>query len=196
MAKLYFRYGTMNAGKSTQLIAFAHNLKTQDIKYIAMKSAMDTREGAAVIHSRPIGNIPCELIQVDDNVIFSPHAHKEDNPEWIIIDEAQFLSAKQVERLAEIVDLYDINVICFGLRNNFKFELFEGSKRLFELADSLAEIKSICKCGRKNITNARLDKNGNATLEGPKFQIGAEELYAAKCRKCYYESLGKYKKLY
>jgi thymidine kinase len=194
MAKLYFRYGTMNSGKSTQLIAFAHNLKSQGIRYLAMKSAIDTREGEPVIFSRPIGKIPCEFIEPDDTVIFDPDALDGAPIQWLLVDEAQFLTAEQVDRLAEIVDLHDINVICFGLRNDFRTKLFEGSKRLFEIADSIAEIKSICKCGRKNIINARIDKNGKAILTGPKLLVGAEDIYAAKCRKCYYEDLGKYPK--
>ena len=180
MAKLYFRYGTMNSGKSTQLIALAHNLKSQGIRYLAMKSAIDTREDEAVIFSRPIGKIPCEFIASDDTVIFNPDALDGAPIQWLLVDEAQFLTVEQVDRLAEIVDLHDINVICFGLRNDFRTKLFEGSKRLFEIADSIAEIKSICKCGRKNIINARIDKNGKAILTGPKLLVGAEDIYAAK----------------
>lgn len=192
MAKLYFRYGTMNSGKSTQLIAFAHNLQVQGICYHVMKSAIDTREGEPVIFSRPIGKIPCEWIEPDDVVIFNPDTQKDKPIQWLLIDEAQFLTAEQVDRLAELVDIHDINVICFGLRNDFRTKLFEGSKRLFEIADSIAEIKSICKCGRKNIINARIDKNGKAILTGPKLLVGSEDIYAAKCRKCYYEDTGKY----
>ena len=187
MAKLYFKYGAMNAGKSMQLIAFAHSLESQGISYKVYKSAVDTREGKPVIYSRPLGEIPCELIGKDDNVIINP-AHSTNPPQWILIDEAQFLTKEQVERLAFIVDQHDINVMCYGLRSDFKTHLFEGSKRLFELADSISEIKGICKCGRKSIVNARTDKNGNILTTGPTVMVGMEDIYTTMCRKCYFEN--------
>jgi len=191
MSNLYFKYGTMNSGKSMQLIAFAHNLKTQNIPYKVMKSDVDTREGAAVIHSRPIGEIPCELIAKGDTVIFTPDF---DNPvpEWILIDEAQFLSSEQIDRLAEIVDMFNINVVCYGLRSDFKTHLFEGSKRLFEIADYCVEIESICGNNRKNIINARIDKNGDIVTSGAQVKVGAEDLYKGMSRHEYMVKTHKY----
>lgn len=185
MAKLYFRYGTMNSGKSTQLIAFAHNLSSEGIRYKVMKSVIDTRESEPVVFSRPIGTIACEYILSDDEIIFDKT--KDKNIQWILIDEAQFLSSKQINRLADIVDNDDINVICYGLRTDFKTQLFEGSKRLFEIADSIGEIKSICSCGRKKIVNARVDENGYIHSDGPQIEIGAEDKYVSMCRKCFYK---------
>ena len=192
MAKLYFKYGAMNAGKSMQLIAFAHSLETQNIPYKVYKSAVDTREGKPVIYSRPLGEIPCELVGKEDNKIWPKDAVQASNkPKWILVDEAQFLTKEQVERLAILADQYDINVMCYGLRSDFKTHLFEGSKRLFELADSISEIKGICKCGRKSIVNARTDKNGNILTAGPTVMVGMEDIYTTMCRKCYFENIKK-----
>ena len=192
MANLYFKYGTMNSGKSMQLIAFAHNLKIQGIPHLVMKSAIDTREATAVIHSRPIGEIPCEFIAKDDTIIYTPGNENKVVPEWILVDEAQFLSAEQIDRLAEIVDMYNINVVCYGLRSDFKTHLFEGSKRLFEIADYCVEIESICAKNRKNIINARIDKDGNIVTNGAQVKVGAEDLYRGMSRYEYMRLTHKY----
>ena len=105
--------------------------------------------------------------------------------DWILIDEAQFLSADQVDQLARVVDDYGSNVICYGLRTDFRTHLFEGSRRLFEIADSIDEIKSTCSCGRKTIVNARIDSNGDFVTEGQQLEIGGDDRYIAVCRKCW-----------
>jgi len=183
MAKLYFRYGTMNAGKSMQLMATAYNFQDRNVPYTVLKSAIDTRD-VGVIHSRPIGDMPCKIIEPADNQILTDAELM--NIEWILVDEAQFLTEEQVERLAYFVDEANINVMCFGLRSDFKTRLFPGSKRLFELADNIDEIKSSCSCGHKNIINARIDKDGNILTNGRQVEIGAEDRYLAMCRKCYF----------
>lgn len=181
MAKLYFRYGTMNAGKSTLLITTAYNFKQQGRNVLLLKSSIDTRD-AGVIHSRPLGDIPCTLIYPEDNIILND----KDVPgvDWILVDEAQFLSEAQVDRLAEFVDDYGVNVMCFGLRSDFQTHLFTGSKRLFEIADSIDEIKSMCKCGYKNIVNARIC-NHKIVTQGEQIDVGSEDKYITMCRKCY-----------
>lgn len=184
MAKLYFRYGTMNAGKSMQLIAMAYNFKERGVNYCLLKSAIDTRD-KGVIHSRPLGDVKCKLIAPDDTIIMVEQEAKQ--YKWILVDEAQFLSEEQVDRLSQIVDDYDVNIVCYGLRSDFQTHLFSGSKRLFELADNIDEIKSSCSCGRKNIVNARVDKDGNILTEGAQVEVGAEDRYLAMCRKCYKE---------
>ncbi|MDE6418554.1 MAG: hypothetical protein K2K49_05035, partial [Duncaniella sp.] len=105
--------------------------------------------------------------------------------DWFLVDEAQFLSAEQVDQLARIVDDFGSNVICYGLRTDFKSRLFEGSRRLFEIADTLDEIKSTCTCGRKTIINARIDTNGDMVEEGEQVEIGGDDRYLAVCRKCW-----------
>ena len=105
--------------------------------------------------------------------------------DWFLVDEAQFLSSEQVDQLARIVDDYGSNVICYGLRTDFKSHLFEGSRRLFELADSIDEIKSTCNCGQKTIINARIDANGDFVEDGAQVEIGGDDRYIAVCRKCW-----------
>ena len=106
-------------------------------------------------------------------------------PSWLLVDEAQFLSAAQVEQLARVTDDFGCNVMCYGLRTDFKTHLFEGSRRLFEIADSIEEIKSTCSCGRKTIVNARIDSAGNIITEGEQVEIGGNDKYMAVCRKCW-----------
>ena len=105
--------------------------------------------------------------------------------DWILIDEAQFLCEEQVDQLARIVDDFGTNVICYGLRTDFQSRLFEGSRRLFEIADSIDEIKSTCNCGRKTIVNARIDAKGDFVVEGAQVEIGGDDRYIAVCRKCW-----------
>ena len=108
---------------------------------------------------------------------------------WIIVDEAQFLSEEQVDQLSDIVDYLDIDVYCFGLRTDFKTHLFPGSKRLFEIADKIDEIKSTCECGRKNSVNARMSKDGKLAISGATVEIGGDDRYTAICRKCYKDKM-------
>ncbi|MDE5811100.1 MAG: hypothetical protein K2H61_02185, partial [Muribaculaceae bacterium] len=105
--------------------------------------------------------------------------------DWILVDEAQFLSASQVDQLSRLVDDYGCNVICYGLRTDFQSHLFEGSRRLFEIADTIDEVKSTCNCGHKTIINARIDANGDFVEEGAQVEIGGDERYVAVCRKCW-----------
>jgi thymidine kinase len=105
--------------------------------------------------------------------------------DWILIDECQFLSTLQIDQLARIVDDYGVNVVCYGLRTDFQSHAFEGSKRLFELADTIEEIKSTCSCGRKTIINARIDSSGNIVTEGSQVEIGGDDKYVSLCRRCW-----------
>ena len=195
--KLYFYYGTMNSGKSLQLLVTAHNLQEKSIPFIIFKSEIDTRDGAGVIHSRALGDRECVSISNDlnlfelvkkvfnqDEVLFRPKA------KWILVDEAQFLTPEQVDQLAAIADVLCVNVMCFGLRTDFQTHLFPGSKRLFELADELIEIKSSCSCDTKTLFNARIDENRNIVTEGNQVEVGGNERYEAVCRKCYFERTG------
>ena len=108
-------------------------------------------------------------------------------PEWMLVDEAQFLTVVQVDQLAKLVDDYGCNVMCFGLRTDFQTKLFPGSRRLFEIADSIEEVKSTCSCGRKTIVNARIDSRGNIITEGEQVEIGGNDRYMSLCRKCWIE---------
>lgn len=202
-AKLWFYHGTMGSGKSLQLLATVYNFEERKIPFVIFKSNIDTRDGENVIHSRALGDKGCVDIGPEVNIfelvtLMQNDNHARLNPElkWVVIDEAQFLKETQVDQLAAIVDRYGINVICYGLRTDFKTHLFEGSKRLFEVADTITEIKSTCNCGRKTIFNARLN-NGEVITDGEQIQVGGDESYLSMCRKCYYEKTKNplYKKL-
>ncbi len=186
--KLYFRYGTMGSAKTALLLTQAYNFEERKMTYICMKPVVDTREKDNVIRSRIGIERKCSWIYADTDLyvmirdLFGQAGAVID---WILIDEAQFLSADQVDQLARVVDDYGSNVICYGLRTDFRTHLFEGSRRLFEIADSIDEIKSTCSCGRKTIVNARIDSNGDFVTEGQQLEIGGDDRYIAVCRKCW-----------
>ena len=195
-AKLRFSYGTMSSGKSLQVLTTAHNFEQRNIHFLIFKSNIDTRDGATTIKSRIGNGIERECISVtpETNIYFKVINYikeTKNTPEikWVLVDEAQFLTEEQVDQLSDIVDYLDIDVYCFGLRTDFKTHLFPGSKRLFEIADKLEEIKSTCECGRKNLVNARFTKDGKLAVAGAQTQVGGDDLYTAICRRCYKEKM-------
>lgn len=187
MCKLYFNYGCMNAGKSMLLLAKAYNFEERGIPYRIYKSSIDTRDNG-VIHSRPLGTKECCIIKPNES-FFEKEDWYNTNVEWLLIDEAQFLTEEQVDQLGEIVDSCGINVICYGLRTDFKTHLFPGSKRLFEIADTFEEIKSECSDGHKNIFNARIDGSGKFATDGNQVEVGAEDKYIAVSRRMYKDKI-------
>lgn len=196
MAKLYYIHSTMNAGKSAYLLMKAHSFLENNTPILCIKPVIDDRDGQDVIKSRIGISMECLSISSDDNIYGIINQYCSDlngmdmpTPKWILCDESQFLSGEQVEQLAMVVDNIDINVMCYGLRNDFTGHLFEGSKRLFELADNIEEMKLSCSCGRKAIINARIDEFGNLITSGEQIQIGGNEMYKPMCRKCYFEKL-------
>ena len=187
--KLLYRYGTMNSGKSLQLLATAHNFHERGISFVVLKSTLDTRDGSDVIHSRALGDMDCVSVSPTDNLytLIDSMEMMSVGLKWLLVDECQFLTPKQVDELAAVADNLNINVICFGLRTDFQTKLFPGSKRLFEIEDSIEEIKSSCSCNSKTIFNARIDGNGNLVTEGNQIEVGGEDKYIALCRKCYFQ---------
>jgi thymidine kinase len=188
IGKLYFRYGTMGSAKTALLLTTAYNFEERGIAYMCFKPVTDTREKGNVIRSRIGIERECNWIQADTDIYAFVKSFFEETlnlPEWILIDEAQFLTEQQVDQLALIVDDYGCNIICYGLRTDFQSHMFEGSRRLFEIADSIDEVKSTCTCGRKTIINARLDSRGEILTEGQQVEIGGNERYMAVCRKCW-----------
>ena len=180
MNRLTFYYGSMNSGKSLQLLAFAAKLRNKNIPYFIIKPAKDTRDGS-FISSRPLKEkLPCMLWKPDEwfdtNELFKI--------KYILVDEAQFMTSEQVDYLASIVDsdAFDITVICYGLRTDFRTHLFEGSKRLFEIADELHEIEDIDAEGNKVIINARMC-DGKIVTDGPQVVLGREDKYMSMSRK-------------
>lgn len=186
--KLYFRYGTMGSAKTALLLTTAYNFEERGMKYACLKPIIDTRDKINVIKSRIGIQRECSWIYHDTDLYqFAIELFEKENTvfDWFLIDEAQFLSPEQVDQLSRIVDDFGSNVVCYGLRTDFKTNLFEGSRRLFEIADTIDEIKSTCNCGNKTIVNARIDSNGDFVVEGAQVEIGGDDRYIAVCRKCW-----------
>lgn len=195
--KILFKYGCMGSGKSLQLMATAHNFQEHSIPFIVVKSVTDDRDGVGVVHSRALGDMDCVNVSQDDNLfdfiskyLCAEMAYGAKGLKWILVDECQFLTEKQVDELSAVADKYCINVICYGLRTDFRTQLFPGSKRLFELADSIEEIKSSCYCNSKASINARIGENNNIVTDGKQIEIGGDDKYVPLCRKCYFEKTG------
>ena len=149
-----------------------------------MKPSIDTRDGEGVIRSR-IGLEAPALAVPSDTDVYSLYRDEHGECQVIIVDECQFLTPEQVDQLGQIVIDFDIPVLCFGLRTDFLTHLFPGSRRLFEIAESITEIKSICKCGAKATVNARFDENGKVLFSGDQICLGGNDSYMAMCRKCW-----------
>lgn len=182
MAKLYFRHGTVGSAKTLNLLAVAHNYRQQGKKVILMKPDFDTRFGKERIKSRAGLETQADLLISDAS---SLKGIDYSGISCILVDEAQFLSAAVIEELRRISLDWDLPVICYGLRTDFKTRMFEGSSRLMELADSIEEVKATCHyCNRKSILNLK-HVNGVATNEGPSVELGAEEKYFPTCYRCY-----------
>ena len=191
MAKLYFIYGCMSCSKSAQLLMKAHSFEERNIPFLCIKPTIDIRDGKNVIKSRIGISRECLSIEGDDDIYNIIVKYIEtitlqciESPQWILVDEAQFLQSKQVDQLAQLVDEYNINVICYGLRTDFLTESFQGSKRLMEIADNIEEMKTTCGCGNKAIVNARF-KDDELITDGEQIVIGGNELYIPLCRRCY-----------
>lgn len=186
--KLYFRYGTMGSAKTALLLTTAYNFEERKMRYVCLKPVVDTRENSNVIRSRIGIERECKWIYHDSDLYEMARTLSEEAMaviDWFLVDEAQFLTSAQVDQLARVVDDFGSNVICYGLRTDFQSHLFEGSRRLFEIADTIDEIKSTCTCGRKTIINARIDRDGNFVEEGEQVEIGGNDRYMAVCRKCW-----------
>lgn len=190
MAKLYFYYSAMNAGKSTVLLQSAYNYKERGMDALLFKPSFDNRYEPGKIHSRIGLNADAILFDAQSNLFDYADKQKSINPKisCVLVDEAQFLNKTQVMQLMEIVDKLDIPVLTYGLRSDFQGEPFEGSKYLLVWADNLVEIKTICHCGKKAIMNVRIDSAGKKLKSGAQVQIGGNESYIAMCRKHYWET--------
>lgn len=186
MAKLYFRHGTMSSAKTLNLLAVAHNYRSQGKRVVLIKPLLDTRFGQASIMSRAGLSAEADLLVEPDTTL---DVSSFEGLDCVLVDEAQFLSARMIEQLRALTRSHGIPVICYGLRTDFKTRLFEGSKRLLELADSIEEVKVTCQfCNRKAIFNMRI-VDGRPTSDGAQIVLGAEESYVAACHCCYAERL-------
>ena len=178
VAKLYFRYGTMDSAKSMNLLAVAHNYRKQGKRVLLVKPRLDTRFGAAKISSRCGLEAEADLM-IDEDSSLDPREFA--GLDCILVDEAQFLAPNIIEDLRRITVEPGVPVICYGLRTDFKTKLFPGAQRLMELADRIEEVKVTCQyCAKKAICNLRF-VNGSPTVHGPQIQLGADEQYAPVC---------------
>jgi thymidine kinase len=190
MAKLYFYYAAMNAGKSTTLIQADFNYRERGMETMLWTAAHDDRSGAGTIGSRVALSAPAN--GYDESVdLFAAVGDelKKRQLDCILIDEAQFLTQVHVLQLCEVADRLDIPVLCYGLRTDFQAKLFPGSAALLALADSLIELKAVCECGRKATMNLRVDSDGHAVARGAQTEIGGNDRYIALCRKHFFERL-------
>lgn len=183
MSSLHYRFSAMNAGKSTYLLQVAHNYNENGMKVLLLTSALDGRDGYGVISSR-IG-LKSEATTYSPETDFA-ELLKDVAVSCVLVDEAQFLSVVQVHELHKWVHTRNIPVMCFGIRSDFRGDPFPGSAALLALADSLEEIKTICKCGKKATMNIRTDENGVRVREGDQVLIGGNSRYRQVCARCFY----------
>ncbi len=185
LAQLYYKYGTMNSGKTIEILKVAHNYEEQGKPVVIMTSALDTRDGVGIVSSR-IGMKRDAVPITDDMDVYGYFKKMDEKPFCILIDESQFLSKENVYDLAKVVDELGIPVMAFGLKNDFQNELFEGSKYLLLFADKIEEIKTICTYCSKKATMVLRMKDGFPQYSGEQIQIGGNETYIPVCRKHYF----------
>lgn len=189
MAQLYFHHASMNSGKSAHLLQVAHNYKERGMTTLLITAGLDDRYGFGKIASRIGLAAPALTFNNTTNMVDLIKGDALVVPfDCVLVDEAQFLTRNQVVDLAHIVDKYHVPVMCYGLRTDFKAELFEGSNALFCLGDKFVEMKGICHCGRKATMVAKLDKDGiMVSFDSPQIEIGGNDRYVSMCRKHYFE---------
>jgi len=180
MKKLHFVYGVMGSSKSADAVMRAYHYHQIGFNVLVLKSAIDTRENSPVIKSRSGLRYPCKMFDKEADLLQIVSVQPN---QIVIVDESQFCTKEQIDQLKALT-LQDVEVFCYGLKTNFKTELFEGSKRLLEIADDLHEIESACRCGNKATVNARL-LNGRVTTTGAEVQIGGDESYEGMCFECF-----------
>jgi len=191
MAKLYFCYSSMNAGKSTNLLQVAHNYGEQKMDTYLLTAALDDRSGKVGKITSRIGiEKAAATYQADTDLLEKLSNEVVSGTAAVLIDEAQWLSEDQVWQLAKFVDTKNLPVMCYGIRTDFQGKLFPGSQALLAIADELREIRTICHCGRKATMVLRLNENGGVIKDGPQNQVGGNESYKPVCRKHWSESFG------
>jgi len=190
MAKLYFYYAAMNAGKSTVLLQSSYNYRERGMRTLLFTPTVDTRYGGSRIESRIGLRAGAISLAPADNLLNRVREeHERQHVACVLVDEAQFLTAEQIWQAADVADALDIPVLCYGLRTDFQGKLFPGSAALLGIADELTELKTICHCGRKATMNLRIDAAGHAVRDGAQVEIGGNDRYLAVCRKHYKESV-------
>ena len=193
MAKLYFKYGAMGSSKTAQALITKYNYEENGMRVWLIKPAADSRDGKVILRSRVGLEAPAEVIP--ETAVIGQLFEKRGKIDVIIVDECQFMTPAQIDQLRDIVDDYNIPVLCFGLRTDFLSTLFPGSRRLFEVADTISEIKAICDCGAKATTNARIDSDGYIVTEGDQLLLGGNDRYIAMCHKCWVRNIREHRKV-
>ena len=198
MSKLYFKFGAMASSKTANALMTKFNYEEKGKRVWLVKPAIDNRDDytddygntITVVKSRVGLSAEAEVIKQEDDLLAKFEKLQENRPvDVIICDECQFLTGKQVDQMKYIAEFHDTPVLCFGLRSDFQTKLFDGSKRLFELADSINEIKSICECGKKAIVNARLNEKRQVIVEGDQICIGGNDRYEGMCWGCWQKKI-------
>jgi thymidine kinase len=191
MAKLFFNYSTMNAGKSTVLLQASHNYREHGMNTYLLTARVDGRAGAGRIASRIGIAAEADTFGKEDDLSAMIRARLDQGPvACVFVDEAQFLSPDQVWQLARVVDDLNLPVLCYGLRVDFRGQLFPGSAGLLAIADEMREVRTICRCGRKATMVIRQDDQGRAITKGDQVQIGGNETYVSLCRRHWREAVG------
>ncbi len=187
MAKLYFKYGAMGSSKTANALITKFNYEERGMRVWLIKPSIDNRDGANIVRSR-IGLAETAYTVTPETDLYNEFVRLGEY-HVVIADECQFFTAEQIDQLRRIVDELNVPVLCFGLRTDFLTSLFEGSRRLFEIADSINEIKTICSCGSKAIVNARIDAGGKVVTEGGQILIGGNDSYIAMCHSCWKKAI-------
>ncbi|MGL4827290.1 MAG: thymidine kinase [Vibrionaceae bacterium] len=192
MAQLYFYYSAMNAGKSTTLLQSAFNYQERGMNPLILTAAIDDRYAVGKVSSRIGLQADAQLYQQNSELYALIHEKNQAKKvDCVLVDECQFLSKEQVYQLTEVVDKMDIPVLCYGLRTDFRGELFSGAQYLLAWADKLIELKTVCHCGRKANMVIRTDQNGRAIVDGAQVEIGGNDRYESVCRFHHKNALGK-----
>ena len=194
MAKLYFKYGAMGSSKTAQALITKYNYEENDMKVWLIKPSADTRDGVSILRSRIGLEAEVEIATPDTNIYDRYVAEHVGKCDAVIVDECQFLTPEQIGQLRAIVDDFNVPVMCFGLRTDFRTHLFPGSHRLMELADCIEEIKTMCDCGAKATVNARIN-DGYIVTEGAQVVLGGNDCYIAMCHRCYIRGIREHKKI-
>ncbi len=194
MAKLYFKYGAMGSSKTAQALITKYNYEENDMRVWLLKPSADTRDGISTIRSRIGLEARCEIATPDTDIYACYREQFAGHCDAVIVDECQFLTVRQIDQLRALVDDFSVPVMCFGLRTDFRTNLFPGSRRLMELADCIEEIKTMCDCGCKATVNARII-DGYIVTEGAQVVLGGNDSYIAMCHRCYEQGIREHKKI-
>ena len=194
MAKLYFKYGAMGSSKTAQALIAKYNYEENDMKVWLLKPSADTRDGVNILRSRIGLEAEVEIATPSVNIYDRFSEGFAGNCDAVIVDECQFLTVEQIDQLRQVVDDYNVPVMCFGLRTDFQTKLFPGSRRLMEIADAIEEIKTMCDCGAKATVNARVN-DGYIVTEGAQVVLGGNDSYIAMCHRCYVQGIREHKKI-